>query len=299
MDIKLSDAEKIFLIHGAEAGFRNDGRGCEDFRPIIVERGALSSTDGSARVRLDTTDILVGVKCDLQFFEDGLVPDSRLRFSVDCSANASPQFEGKGGDLFAEDIVSMLEAVYDNSYILPDIKKLQVSPNHCWIIYVDIVILQYGGNIADACSIGTIAALNNTQICVVNPRPADANRMTIELPDSGETWSLNIEKLPILITVSKVGTANIVDCCTNEEACVKSALVIGVSPPPKPNSSNDSCIISLVRQTAGGSLENQSAEDMIDTAVRVSRGLHKSLRARFAEEESSEELRLPGETFLS
>lgn len=36
----------------------------------------------------------VGVKCEVQTAEDTEVTPNRLRFSVDCSANASPEFEG-------------------------------------------------------------------------------------------------------------------------------------------------------------------------------------------------------------
>ena len=102
-----------------------------------MERRVLSTTDGSARVRIDKTDVLVsfynywpifynqvGVKCELQNFDDASKVVNKIRFSVDCSANASPQFEGKGGDLYADYIVSALEAAYDNDYVLPDLKKL-------------------------------------------------------------------------------------------------------------------------------------------------------------------------------
>ena len=36
----------------------------------------------------------VGVKCELQSVEDSAAVQDRIRFSVDCSANATPQFEG-------------------------------------------------------------------------------------------------------------------------------------------------------------------------------------------------------------
>lgn len=35
-------------------------------------------------------------------------------------------FTGKGGDLFAEDIVSALEASYCNDFVLPDMHKYAV-----------------------------------------------------------------------------------------------------------------------------------------------------------------------------
>lgn len=101
-----------------------------------------------------------------------------------------------------------MEAAYDNDFVLPDIKKLVehsifyiishfrllISNNHIWVIYVDVVILQCGGSIIDAISIGVKAALSETEICVVNAKPADEKKSTIELPDSGETWNLDTKQ---------------------------------------------------------------------------------------------------------
>lgn len=38
---------------------------CSDYRPLFVERGVLSTTNGSARIRLGGSDVLVGIKCEL------------------------------------------------------------------------------------------------------------------------------------------------------------------------------------------------------------------------------------------
>ena len=92
---RLSDAEKIFIVHGAQDGSRIDGRGlvdsvflenrrlvsnsvqfnrlsCSatmfgfrrrgDFRPF---RGVPATTDGSARVGIGGTDVLAGVEAGL------------------------------------------------------------------------------------------------------------------------------------------------------------------------------------------------------------------------------------------
>lgn len=68
-----------------------------DYREIFVETGVLQTTDGSARVRIsDETDLLVGVKADITTVDDTRREENRLRFYVDCTANATPQWAGKG-----------------------------------------------------------------------------------------------------------------------------------------------------------------------------------------------------------
>jgi len=68
-----------------------------DYRPIHVESGVLSLANGSARVRIggEETDVLVSVKADL-ITEDSIGESlpNRLKFFIDFSAIASPEFAG-------------------------------------------------------------------------------------------------------------------------------------------------------------------------------------------------------------
>ena len=57
-----SKAETVYIKHGFEAGLRNDGRGCEDWRPIEVAVAQLPQASGSARCRIGGTEVLVAVK---------------------------------------------------------------------------------------------------------------------------------------------------------------------------------------------------------------------------------------------
>lgn len=65
-----------------------------DYRPVIVQTGVLATTNGSARVRIGSTDLLIGVKAELINVESVAVYRNRLNFFVDCSANATPLFAG-------------------------------------------------------------------------------------------------------------------------------------------------------------------------------------------------------------
>ena len=89
----LSEAEKLFILHGVQDDLRVDGRDLGDIRPITVETDLVPGASGSAHLRLANTDILVGVKAEIEEEDRG-----RIVFSVDCSANATPEFEGRGGD---------------------------------------------------------------------------------------------------------------------------------------------------------------------------------------------------------
>jgi hypothetical protein len=46
----ISAAERRYLEDGVKQGLRNDGRGCFDFRPIVVETGVIPSASGTLGV---------------------------------------------------------------------------------------------------------------------------------------------------------------------------------------------------------------------------------------------------------
>ena len=49
-----------------QMGMRLDGRGCLDYREMVLETDVLDTANGSARVRLDCTDVLVTVMMELE-----------------------------------------------------------------------------------------------------------------------------------------------------------------------------------------------------------------------------------------
>ncbi|KAG5463473.1 MAG: ribosomal protein S5 domain 2-type protein, partial [Olpidium bornovanus] len=61
----ISPAEKDYIVRGAAADTRADGRARLDTRQITLETGVISHASGSARLRVQGgTDVLVGVKVE-------------------------------------------------------------------------------------------------------------------------------------------------------------------------------------------------------------------------------------------
>lgn len=60
-----------------------------------METGVLLSTNGSSRVRIGSTDLIVGIKSEMTLVENSADCINRLKFFVDFSANAGTNFEGK------------------------------------------------------------------------------------------------------------------------------------------------------------------------------------------------------------
>lgn len=59
---------------------------------------------------------------------------------VESSANATPEFEGRGGEDLASEISNTLTRAYDTATSL-DLDALVITPGQqCWVLYVDIVV---------------------------------------------------------------------------------------------------------------------------------------------------------------
>ncbi|KAK7601834.1 hypothetical protein V9T40_009275 [Parthenolecanium corni] len=225
--VVLSDAEKTFIWDGVEVNLRNDGRKRNDYRPMELETDVVTHASGSARLRLANTDILVGVKAEIDVPSSETPTIGKIEFFIDCSANATPTFEGRGGEDLASEISSALQKAYD---ILP-LNDLCIVPNlSCWKLYVDILILECGGNLYDAVSLAVKSALFNTQIPKVKAKYIDGVNVDLQLSDDlFECWKLDVSKAPCLVTLCKIGEFFVVDPTVEEEACSNGSIVVSVT----------------------------------------------------------------------
>ncbi|XP_075683190.1 exosome complex component RRP42 [Rhinoderma darwinii] len=274
----LSEAEKVYILHGIQDDLRTDGRGCEDYRVIEVETDVVSNTTGSARVKIGHTDVLVGVKAEMGTPKLERPKKGYLEFFVDCSANATPEFEGRGGEELGTEIANMLYKIFDNKSSI-DLKSLCILPSeHCWVLYVDVLLLECGGNLFDTISIAVKAALFNTRIPKVRVLEDDEGTKDIELSDDPyDCMRLNVEHVPCIVTLSRIGHRHVVDATLQEEACSLASLLISVT---------SEGTLTCMRKIGKGSLDPESIFEMIETGKRVAKALLLSLQNVLNQEES-------------
>ncbi|XP_074660064.1 exosome complex component RRP42-like [Tubulanus polymorphus] len=268
--IILSETERTFVLHGVQDNFRCDGRSNEDYRHLEMETDVISNTTGSARVRLANTDILVGVKAELGEPLPERPEEGRIEFFTDCSANATPEFEGRGGEELAVEISNVLMRAYDTPASL-DYKSLCVIPGQqCWVLYIDIVLLECGGNLFDVASLAVKAALFDTKIPNLTVTECDeTGGIDIQLSDDPYDYTyIDIKQAPCLVTISKIGHNHIIDATLEEEACSLARLMVGV---------NEKGIITALKKEGSGSLNPDSLCDMIESGKKVGVNLNKTI----------------------
>jgi exosome complex component RRP42 len=158
--------KKDYITKLAEQGKRVDGRTFDQYRTIEIETNVVNKAEGSARIKIGNTQVLVGIKMDLgEPFSD--TPDCGvLSTAAEFVPLASPDFESGPPREDAIELARVVDRGVRESEVV-DIHKLVLTPaEKVWIVFIDIHILDYDGNLFDAASLGALAALSTTRIPV-------------------------------------------------------------------------------------------------------------------------------------
>lgn len=242
----------------AEAGKRVDGRGLEEHREVTVKKGYVESAEGSARVTLGTTDVLVGVKMELGSpYADR--PDSGVLITnAELRPLASPTFELGPPRPPAIELARVVDRGIRETKTI-DVDKLSIEPGEkVWLVFVDIHILDYEGNLFDAASYAALAALMNTTI----PNSTKLGE--------GEDTPLEVEHQPISVTAAKIGDAIFIDPSLDEERIMDARLTVATDEKGR------------IRAMQKG-LNGRFTVEEVDQVVSLSQKIGKEIRKTIAE----------------
>lgn len=236
-------------------GVRADGRSLEDFRELKIITGYLPKADGSALVRLGDTQVLVGVKLELGSPYPDAPEEGVLVVSAEFVPTASPAFEPGPPDENAIELARVIDRVL-REYGVIDTSKLAIVPGRkVWVVWIDIYVLDHGGNLIDASAIAALVALLTTKV----PRYTVTENDLIQVDKSSYTASLPVVKKALTVTVGKLGDSLIVDPTIEEEKVVSAKLIVGVG--------EDGSIAGL-QKSGDGYLTLQEVEKAIELALK-------------------------------
>lgn len=74
-----------------------------------------------------------------------------------------------------------------------------------WAVRVDVLVLDHGGNLVDACSLAALAALLAFRRPDVSIGGADGQQVTVHTSGEKETVPLSIHHLPLAVTFALFG----------------------------------------------------------------------------------------------
>jgi exosome complex component RRP42 len=205
-----------------DTGKRLDGRGLSDYREIKVEQGIIERAEGSARVLLGKTEVLVGVKIETgEPFLD--TPNEGVQtVNAELVPLASAAFEPGPPDENSIELARIVDRGIRESKAI-DTAKLCIEPGKkVFIVFVDVYVLNHDGNLIDASALAAVAALLNTKMPNYEIKDGEVKIKTGYTP-------LPIKSRPITVTLGKINDKLIVDPWLEEEQIMDSRLSMAIN----------------------------------------------------------------------
>lgn len=203
-------------------GKRFDDRKPDEFREIVIENKVSKKAEGSARVKIGKTEVVVGIKMDV----GTPYPDSPNKGNLSVTAEllplSSPRFENGPPKFPAIELARVIDRGIRESGVI-EFEKLCIKEGEkVWTVFVDIYTLNDDGNLLDAAGIGAMVALKNAKI----PKYDEETGKVVfgEWTDAKVPLS---KENPIPITYYKIGESIIVDPTREEEDIGEARVTIG------------------------------------------------------------------------
>ncbi|MBD3155284.1 MAG: exosome complex protein Rrp42 [Candidatus Aenigmarchaeota archaeon] len=247
-----------YIIKLLEKNERLDGRKLDEFREITIEKNPIERAEGSARVKMGKTDIIVGVKLELGTpYPD--TPDAGvLRTGAEFNPMAHPEFETGPPGEDATEVARVIDRGIRESETIK-VEELCIEEGEkVWMVYVDAYPINHDGNLIDAGSLASLVALNSTRM----PKLEEDDKINREELKG----SLPINHQPITVTVGKVNGKFLVDPTFEEEKVLETKLSIAVT--------EEDTVVSM-QKSGNGPLSDDDVDKMIDVAVKKSKEIRK------------------------
>jgi len=242
-------------------GKRLDGRGLMDYREIKVEQGIIERAEGSARVLLGRTEVMVGIKIEIgQPFPD-TPNEGVLTVNAELVPLASSTFEPGPPDENSIEIARVVDRGIRESKAI-DLEKLCIEPGKkVFVVFVDVYVLNHDGNLIDASALAALAALLNTKMSNYEIKEGEVKIKPGHTP-------LPIRRHPITVTFAKINDKLVVDPWLEEEQIMDARLSMAI---------DDDGNICAIQKGGSGYFAPEQILEVAKIAREKAEELHKKL----------------------
>ncbi len=251
---------KQHVIEALNQGLRFDRRKVDEYREITVEYGISKSAEGSARVKIGDTEVIVGVKLEVGTPYPDTPDEGTIIVGAELIPLSNPEFELGPPGIQAIELARVVDRGLRESKAL-DFKKLCIKAGEkVWLVLIDIIPINDSGNLFDAAALAALAALRDTRFPSFDGEKVDYKKKTKE--------KLELKKMPLSVTVIKIGDNYLVDPSTEEEKVLDSRLTVA--------SIEDGTLCALQK---GGDMpiNDEDVDKMVDIALDKAKELRKCL----------------------
>ncbi|MCW4006349.1 MAG: exosome complex protein Rrp42 [Candidatus Bathyarchaeota archaeon] len=245
-----------------EENKRLDGRGLTDYREFKIEEGLIEKAEGSAKITLGKTEVLVGVKVETGEPFPDTPDDGVMTVNAELVPLASPNFEPGPPDENSIELARIVDRGIRESKAI-DNKKLCIEPGKkVFVVFVDVYVLNHDGNLIDASALAAVSALMNTKMPNYEVKNGEV------VIKQGYT-PLPLKDHPITVTVGKLNGKLVIDVGQEEEQVMDSRLSMAV---------NDKGNICAIQKGGAGFFTPQQIIDASKLAREKASELRKKLK---------------------
>ncbi|XP_042305688.1 exosome complex component RRP43 [Sceloporus undulatus] len=241
---------------------RPDGRDLGEFRTTTVNIGSITTADGSALVKLGNTTVVCGIKAEFAAPHADSSNKGYIVPNVDlpplCSSRFRPGPPGEEAQAASQFIADVIE----NSQVVRKEDLCIVDGKIVWVLYCDIICLDYDGNLLDTCMCAFLAALRNVQLPAVTINE-ETGLAEVNLKEKNP---LTIRKHPVASSFVLFDTVMVVDPTAEEEDLATGVITVVTDEEGK---------LCSVHKPGGSALTGAKLQDCVSRATARQKEVRK------------------------
>jgi exosome complex component RRP42 len=252
-------------------GKRYDGRTAFELRDIEVKTDVSVNAESSVSVKIGETEVVAGIKMGLQEPYPDHENEGTMMTGIELLPMGSPKFDYGPPTIQAIETSRVIDrGIRESGFV--DFKGLCIKPGEkVWNVFIDMAVINHDGNLLDAGALAAVIALRLAKM----PN-YDEKTQTIAKGWSDKPLPLVEDKMPITVTMHKVGEKALVDPTLDEESASEGRLTIEISQPKGAKEP----MISAMQKGGEATLGIDEADGLIQEAGK----LFKQLSDRVNEE---------------
>jgi len=204
-------------------GERTDGRAFDEYRDISLETRVIEKAEGSARVKIGKTQIIIGAKPQIGTPFSDTPNVGVLMTNTELLPMAAPNFESGPPDENSVELSRVTDRCIREGKVI-DLEKLCiVDGEKVWMVFLDLHVIDYDGNLMDAAVLGSLAALMTTKIPTARMEGDEL------IMDYDNMMPLPINEKSLMCTFAKIGGELLIDPSLEEEEIMGARLSVGMN----------------------------------------------------------------------